>query len=255
MVTAFLTQFPADAFEVHARSFLADRQRLQAVLDEVAARPGIVLHAVVSPEHKRLIEQRCSAAGGACRDLTGDFVEFLSSVSGVTPAADPGKLHNVDRAYHRRVEAIEFAMQHDDGLGLDTLREADLVLVGVSRTSKTPTTIYLAQMGYRAANYAMAYPIEPPRELLAMPRNKVVGLYIDSDHLVEIRANRQQQWRMGQGSYSDPEHVKREIGWSRQMFARQGWRTLNVTGRAIEETAARIVDVLGLARPASEGQG
>jgi regulator of PEP synthase PpsR (kinase-PPPase family) len=251
MITAFLTQFPPGAFEIHERTFLTGRESIERALAEIVASPGIVFHALVSPEHKRSVVAGCTNASAPHCDLTGRFVEFLARESGFKPIADPRRLHHVDEAYHRRIEAIEFAMQHDDGLGLDTLHQGDLVLVGVSRTSKTPTTIYLAQMGYRAGNYALAMGVEPPKELLALPRQMVVGLHIDPDELVAIRGVRQREWNMGQTRYNDPEQVRREVQWSRQLYARQGWKTLDVTNRAIEETAARILDVVGLARPPS----
>jgi len=135
-----------------------------------------------------------------------------------------------------------------DALCLDTITEADIVLVGVSRTSKTPTSIYLSQLGYRSANVSLARSVEPPAELLAMPAGKVVGLVIDPHRLVEIRRRRQAEWAMGHTNYDDADAVREEITWSRRLFARQGWPIIDVTNNAVEETAARIVDLLRLPR-------
>jgi regulator of PEP synthase PpsR (kinase-PPPase family) len=204
------------------------------------------MHAVVSPKHKQQVETFCRTHRLACCDMTGAFVDFLASASGTQPRQDVGALHEVSDEYHRRIEAIEFTMQHDDGLGVTRLQEADVVLVGVSRTSKTPTCIYLAQQGYKAANVAIAIEVPLPEELLSMKEKKIVGLLIDPVRLVEVRQTRQRDWHMAGTSYTNYEHVESEVTWSRHLFNRQGWPTLDVTKTAVEETAARVIHVLNL---------
>ena len=248
MLTAFLTQFPPHAFEVRTKTFLQDQTRLSAALDEVQHKPGIVFHALVSADSKGLVVKRCREMGSPCCDLTGEFVSFLARETGLKPCEDHRLLHHVDEVYQRRIRAIEYTLEHDDGLGADTLHEADLVLVGVSRTSKTPTSIYLAQQGYKVANISLAMGSDPPRQLFELPPKKVVGLIIDPSHLVEIRSRRLSEWRMASTSYNDLDEVRREIAWSRQMFTDHNWPILNVTDQAIEETAAKILNVLGLVR-------
>ncbi len=248
MLTAFLTQFPRDAFEFHPHHFLQTEQKLERAMDEVARLGGIVFHAVVHQHFKEMIERRCREIGVPFCDLTGRFVEFLAAASGIEPRPDIGRLHHVHAAsYSQRIKAIEFTLEHDDGLGLDTIHEADIVLAGISRTSKTPTSIYLAQQGFRVANVSLAITVPPPRQLLAL-KDRVVGLLINPAQLVEIRTNRNASWRMGNTTYNDPEYVNREILWSRRLFREQGWPTLNVTDQAIEETAVRVIDLLGLKR-------
>src|SRR4029079_18478818 len=117
--------------------------------------------------------------------------------------ASPQRLHEMDETYHSRVRALEFALQHDDGLGLDSIAEADMVLTGISRTGKTPTAIYLAQQGYRAANVSLALEVEPPRQLLELDPAKVVALTIEPDRLLQIRTGRQMEWKMSGTSYND----------------------------------------------------
>jgi regulator of PEP synthase PpsR (kinase-PPPase family) len=152
----------------------------------------------------------------------------------------------MDDAYRRRIGAMEFTLGHDDGLGLDTLHEADVVLVGVSRTSKTPTSILLAQQGYQAANISLAMGVEPPSQLALIPPTKVVGLVIDPSQLAMIRNRRQAAWGMAPTPYGDPANVAREVAWSRTLFQRLGWPILDVTDQAVEETAARVIEMLGL---------
>ena len=244
MLNAFLTQFPAGIFEVVYKPFLRTVAQVEAALAACDAATGIVLHAVVSAESKRAIERQCGRREIPSRDLTGGFVEFLCEASGAEACQDVGKLHEVDDAYKRRVKALEFTLEHDDGLGLDTIGQADLILTGVSRTSKTPTSIYLSQQhGLKVANVALAMAVAPPTELLAAPKEKVVGLLIDPAQLARIRTRRNAEWKMGGTSYNDEQQVAEEVRWSRRLFNRQGWATIDVTNRAIEETAARIVAV------------
>jgi regulator of PEP synthase PpsR (kinase-PPPase family) len=165
-------------------------------------------------------------------------------------------LHRMDEGYRRRIGALEYTIAHDDGLGLSTLADADVVLAGVSRTGKTPTSIYLAQQGYRVANVALAIESPPPPELLALRGRKVVGLVISPEQLVMIRTRREANWGMDRTGYGESDHVARELAWARQLFARQGWPVLDVTDQAIEETAAKVVEALGLtATPAGGGDG
>jgi [pyruvate, water dikinase]-phosphate phosphotransferase / [pyruvate, water dikinase] kinase len=246
MLAAFRTQFPAGTFVTRVRSFLDTPQKVDAVFGEIAAAPGAVMHALVDAGAKALVARRCDEAALAHCDLTGGFVRFLSEASGVTPAPDRRRLHDVDEAYQRRVKAVEFALEHDDGLGLETLRDADVVLVGVSRTSKTPTCMYLAQQGHKAGNVSLAMGVEPPAQLLALPASKVAALVIDPSQLAQIRSRRQAGWHMPDTTYNEADSVEAEVQWSRRLFARQVWATFDVTNQAIEETAARVAERLKL---------
>jgi [pyruvate, water dikinase]-phosphate phosphotransferase / [pyruvate, water dikinase] kinase len=249
MLTALLTQFPQDALSVRARTFVDTPRKVDGVFREAAATPGMIFHAVVSPEVKRAIVSNGKRLGLPVCDLTGDFVQFLAAHSGLEPTHDAQRLHHMDDAYDRRIKAIEFALDHDDAQGLESLHEAEIVLAGVSRTSKTPTTVYLAQQGFKVGNVALAMEVEPPRELLTLDARKVIGLTIQPHELADIRARRGEQWRLGKSVYNEFDHVEREIRWSRDLFRRQGWQVLDVTHQAIEETAARVVSLLGLTPP------
>lgn len=246
ILAALLTQFPPNSFQTRFWTFLRSPEQLQKALDGVAEQGGIIMHAVVGAEAKEQIAEFCRKRRVHSKDLTGLFVEFLAEASGLEPSADWRDLHRHDEAYDRRIQAIEFTLEHDDGLGLDSLEGADVVLTGVSRTSKTPTSIYLSQLGHKVANVSLAMGIDPPKELLAMPPKKVIGLMIDPHRLVEIRRRRQAEWNMPSTSYDDDDRVKQEITWSRRLFGKQGWRVIDVTSNSVEETAARILDLLGL---------
>jgi hypothetical protein len=248
MMTTYLTQFPDGTFAAQIKPFINERRRFEKAFDAISARPGIVLHAVVSPALKKEISARCEELETACCDLTGSTMEFLANAAQVQPLRDHRRLHRVDDAYCGRINAMSFTLEHDDGLGQDGLGEADIVLAGVSRTGKTPTSVYLAMLGFRVANISLAAQVEPSRQLLELALGKTVGLIIDPRQLAEIRTRRQMGWRMTQTNYNDPRGVQEEVEWSRRLFAKLRCPVLDVTDQAIEETAARVLDLLGLSQ-------
>ncbi|MEX0886131.1 MAG: pyruvate, water dikinase regulatory protein [Phycisphaeraceae bacterium] len=260
MLHALVTQFPPDALVIRVHAFASTGPKLEDAMQRVAAEPGVVFHALVGDAGKRKVERACAKLGLPCADLTGPFAHLIAGASGLKLRPDVGRLHQVDEQYRRRITAMDFTLEHDDGLGLRTLHEADVVLTGVSRTSKTPTSIVLAQDGLKVANVSLAQEVAPPAELVEMVRQRVVGLYIDPTVLTQIRARR---WRAAGGergaaggwrsSYADAETVEREVEWSRHLFRSHGWRTLDVTDQAIEETAGRVREVLAEAE-AGEGE-
>jgi regulator of PEP synthase PpsR (kinase-PPPase family) len=248
-LTALLTQFPPGSVALQFHTFVRTRAGLDEVLDAIKAMPGAVCHAVVAEPLKRRIAAFCRASELPPFDLTGGLTKFLARVIDTAPRNDVAALHRIDEGYKRRIGALEYTLSHDDGLGLATLADAEIVLVGVSRTGKTPTSIYLAQQGYRVANVSLAIEVAPPAELLALPPGRVVGLLIDPQQLALIRGRRAAAWRMERTDpYGDPSHVAREIAWARQLFVARGWPALDVTDHAIEETAARVLEVLGLSQ-------
>jgi [pyruvate, water dikinase]-phosphate phosphotransferase / [pyruvate, water dikinase] kinase len=249
MLAAFLTQFPPDSISLRFRSFVRTEGDLVAALEDVRRDPGAVCHAMVSANLKKRIGDFCRTLKLPCHDLTGEALAFLARATGVDPLPNTDSLHRLDRTYSRRIGALEFTLGHDDGLGLDTLREADIVLAGVSRTSKTPTSILLAQQGYRVANVSLALEVGPPQALLALTKRSVVGLTISPQQLTMIRRRREAEWGMHDTRYGDPDHVIREVAWARRLFNEHSWPVLDVTDQAVEETAARVLQVLGLTGP------
>lgn len=244
MLTAFLTQFPAGAFVVQRVHFLRTPAQVASALATVDAAESIVFHAFVSPVSKGVVAADCARRGIPACDLTGPFVRFLSDASGLLPSDNVRALHEMDVQYERRVQALEFTLEHDDGMRLESIHEADVVLAGVSRTSKTPTSIYLAQQGHRVANVSLAMAVEPPEQLLRLKADKVVGLIIDPNQLARIRKQRNIEWKMSDTSYNDLDRVEEEVRWSRKLFLKHGWPILDVSTLAIEESAARILTLL-----------
>ena len=251
MMTAFATQFPPNTFTTVSKSFLQAKEQLKSALSDVRKSPGIVLHAFISPELKRETREFCAKEQLPCRDLTGEFVQFLSAYTPAKPVHNPLRLHEMDDHYFQRIKGLDFAIEHDDGLGLDTLYQADIVLTGISRAGKTPTTIHLGQQGVLAANVVLVKGIDPPRELLQIPASKVVGLTIDPDRLAEIRYRRQADLGTTLDAYCDRDEVKDEVRWSQTVIRRHGWHLLDVTNQAIEEVAARALEIVRAAGHAS----
>ena len=248
-LTAVLTQFPPRSISLRFENFVRSEDRVEKLLAEAIQQKAAVCHAIVSDELKHRIKSKCRAARLNCFDLTGGLVQFLEKSACVAPTHNVNVLHCLDEAYHQRIGAMEFTLDHDDGLGLESIHEADVVLVGVSRTSKTPTSILLAQQGYRAANVSLARGVAPPTQIFAIPARKVVGLTIDPDQLAVIRAHRQVAWGMTQTDYGSPRSVNEEVKWCRSLFRERGWPVLDVTDQAVEETAAKVIGLVGPLSP------
>ncbi len=172
-------------------------------------------------------------------DLMSDAVGAIAKVSKEHPNFRPGEVHATDENYFRRIAALEFTIAHDDGLRPQDLPEADIVIIGVSRTSKTPTSIYLGQEGYRVANIPLVLGVNPPRELFAIDRTRIFGLMTTEDVLCDIRRNR--MGRAGAAHYADREAIRRELKSARDLMKRLDCKVINTKNRAIEETAQKII--------------
>ena len=241
VLQSVFTQFPAGTFTLETINFVDSEERLAVCLQRLAQHAtGLIVHATVFERFKRRIETCCRRRQLPVYDLTGPIVAFLVSASGRRPQVSLRRLHELSPDYFNRVAAIEFAIEHDDGAGLKTLAQADVVLTGVSRATKTPTCMGLAMHGLRAANVPLVPNVEPPRELLALDPTRIICLTVDVKLLAEFRAARVQQQLGFDGGYTDLEAIRRELTWAHQLSERHRWRLLDVTGRAVEETAARV---------------
>lgn len=239
---AALAQYDDVAVVRHFWPMVRSRSHLQRIMAEVAESPGLILFTLVNPEIRSDLEQRCAALGLRAVAALDTVNDALSTLLGQTAHARPGRQHMLDDAYFARVEAIHFTMAHDDGIAPEGWEAADIVLAGVSRSSKTPTSIYLANRGYKTANVPIVPESPPPPALFALKSPLVVGLTTSPDRLVAVRRNRLSA--MGEDratAYADEQAVKAEIGYARRMFADNGWPVIDVTRRSIEETAAAII--------------
>jgi len=241
---AALAQFDNAEIIRHFWPMVRSQQHLDRIMAEIAANPGLVLFTLVNTETRARLEARCAALGLPSVPALDTVTDALQGLLGQRAKARPGRQHAMDEAYFRRVEAIQFTIAHDDGVNWENWEEAQIVLAGVSRSSKTPTSIYLANRGYKTANIPIVIESPPPPALFGLRRPLVVGLTTATERLVQVRRNR--LLSIGQApetSYVDAEHVAREVQYARRMFADNGWPVIDVSRRSIEETAAAVINL------------
>ncbi|MFL6862688.1 MAG: pyruvate, water dikinase regulatory protein [Allosphingosinicella sp.] len=226
----------------HLWPMVRSEGHLDRVLDDVERRPGLVLYTLVNSTIRRELERKTRRRGIHAVSVLDPVVAALSAVLGQEAKGRPGRQHALDAAYFHRVDAIQFTIAHDDGIGADNWEEADIVLAGVSRTSKTPTAIYLANRGYKVANIPLVPEAPPPPSLFSLAHPLVVGLTTNPERLVQIRRNRLLALNQPpETDYVDLEAVNAELAFARRLFADNGWPVIDVTRRSIEETAFAIV--------------
>ncbi len=239
---AALAQYDDVETRRHFWPMVRNEAHLERILNEIAQNPGLVLFTLVNPAIRSMLEARCRAMGLPAVAPLDAVNNALSGLLGQEAKARPGRQHTLDAAYFARVDAIQFTIAHDDGIASEDWEEADIVLAGVSRSSKTPTSIYLANRGYKTANIPVVVESPPPPELFALKRPLVVGLTTSADRLVQIRRNRLLSLNQKtETAYVEQDAVAREVAYARRMFADNGWPVIDVTRRSIEETAAAII--------------
>ena len=233
----------------HIYALVRSRRQLERVLQEIADSPGVVLHTIVDPELRAALEQGCREADMTCIAALDPLISALGRQLGAPLSTRVGAQHALDAGYFERIDALNFAMAHDDGQGFSDLEGADVVLVGVSRTSKTPTSIYLAHRGVRSANVPLVPGSEPPPQVFNLRNPLIVGLTLSPDRLIQIRRNRLLSLREERESaYIEEDAVREEIVRARRLFERQGWPVIDVTRRSIEETAAQVINLISAKR-------
>jgi len=252
---AGVSQFEGVVPVEHVWSFVRTRAQIDKVLSFIEALPGLVIFTLVSADLRQALQEGCDRLGTPCVPVLDGVVSALSRLLGAEMRPQIGRQHAMDAGYFSRIEAMNFMLRHDDGQATAELDEADVVLVGVSRASKTPTSIYLANRGVKVANVPVIPDCPLPPELERLSRPLVIGLTINPEFLVQIRMNRLKQLgsdaetlpkslaRFG-GDYAELERVQAEVVYARRLFARHGWPVIDVTRRSVEETAAAIFQLL-----------
>jgi len=242
---AALAQFDTANVVRHFWPMVRSQQHLERIAAEIAAHPGLVLFTMVSHDIRAALEERCRAMGLPAVPAIDAVTAALEGLLGQSAKARPGRQHMMDAAYFARVEAIHYTMAHDDGIAPEHWEAADIVLVGVSRTSKTPTAIYLANRGHGVANVPVVVESPPPPALYGLRKPLVVGLTTSPERLIAVRRNRLLSLNQpADTAYVDAERVARELQFARRLFADNGWPVIDVSRRSIEETAAAILALL-----------
>jgi len=246
MAKAVIARFDGVIPIEHIYALVRSPRQMERVLEEVAGAPGVVLHTLVDRELREQLEEGCRRLQTPQIGALDPLVGALSGYLGTNISTRVGAQHALDHGYFNRIGALDFAIAHDDGQGtLDQLEHADVVLCGVSRTSKTPTCIYLANRGIRAANVPLVPGQEDGERLTQLKHPLVVGLTVAPDRLVQIRRNRLEGLNAARASdYVDHDAVRDETVKARRAFERRGWPTIDVTRRSVEETAAAIINLL-----------
>jgi regulator of PEP synthase PpsR (kinase-PPPase family) len=223
--------------------------QVEKVISGIEANPGFVLYTLVDAKVRTKLQDACRRIQVPCISVLQPIMAAFGGFLNIEQQARPGRQHLLDNEYFARISAMDFAMSHDDGQGTWNLEEADVVLVGVSRTSKTPTCIYLANRGIKAANIPIILGMEVPDELFSLTHPLVVGLVKETGSLVQVRRNRLRMLNEGDSSeYADPDAVAEEVKFANRIIAGPGWPVIDVTRRSIEETAASIMQMLTEAR-------
>jgi regulator of PEP synthase PpsR (kinase-PPPase family) len=242
---ACLVQFPDLKPVEHMWSLVRTRVHLERVLAGIAADPGPVLFTMVDDDMRDVLRDGCRKLSVPIIPILDPVIGALGNYLGMPSMSVPGKQHALDAEYFKRIDAMTFALIHDDGQSPWSLEDADVVLVGVSRTSKTPTCMYLANRGFKAGNIPIVPGVALPPELFALKRPLVVGLTTDPARLVQVRSQRLRSLQQDEDAdYADIDLIKAEVVAARRLFNDQGWPAIDVTRRSIEETAAAILQLL-----------
>lgn len=228
----------------HMYPMVRSRRQLERALQEIASAPGIVLYTIVSAELAEELERRCRELSVPCMHVLQPLMKVFESYLGAPQTPIVAGQHVLDADYFKRIDALNFTMAHDDGRLPEDLNEADIILLGISRTSKTPTSIYLAQRGFKTTNLPLVPAIPVPDRLTQPHRAFVVGLIASADRIAEIRRNRVRfLGDRNLDTYTDKAEISQEIAYSRRLCARHGWPVIDVTRRSVEETAATIIQL------------
>jgi len=243
---AALAQFPGALVDIVVRPNVRTVKRAREVILEASEAGGFVVHTIVTDAVREAIINAGRKDNVETIDLMGPLIARLTETLAASPSEKPGVFAQLNKSYFRRIETMEFAFRHDDGQRIEDLRKAELVLLGVSRTFKTPLSIYLAFKGWFVANIPIVMNKEPPVLLAKLPPNRVFCLDTNARELAELRRARQDHLKGAAGPYADPEYIRIELMQARKFFGQHpGWAIINVTKKPIEEIAAEILSVRG----------
>jgi regulator of PEP synthase PpsR (kinase-PPPase family) len=244
VLRAALAQFEADDVTIERRPQTQTIDDVCQVVDEAQQTGALLVHTLASVDLRREIYLRATERRVQSVDLLGNVLSDLSAFLGATPGGVPGGVHRLDEDYYRRMDALTFVVKHDDGLGLEDLGRADIILVGVSRTSKTPLSIYLAVRGYFVANVPILYNVEPAAQLFKVNQRKVVALRMDPARLRLIREQRLQSFRGdAREAYTNAQMIQQEVAYSEEIFKRASWPVVDTSLKSLEETAVEVVSL------------
>jgi [pyruvate, water dikinase]-phosphate phosphotransferase / [pyruvate, water dikinase] kinase len=246
---ATLTQFPESQVMFTRYKNIRTTAQIEAILNEAALHHDLVTHTIVQTKLRQKVIELCESLGIRHLDLIGNAIKEFSEYFNMQPEAEPGLLHAVNQDYFDKVSAMEFTLEHDDGKNIHAIDDADIILLGVSRTSKTPLSVYLSQHGLRVINIPIINQTPLPEKLYEIDQRKIFALTIDPEALIEIR--RKRLIRLGAkehlGDYASEDKIVEEIDWAMNIFKKnKRWPIFNVTNKALEETASDILKLINM---------
>jgi regulator of PEP synthase PpsR (kinase-PPPase family) len=245
VVQSVLIQFPNNQVPVIIVPDVLNQVKMDEVIAKALATSGVIVHTMVDPEARKMLIESCNKSAVSHFDLVGDLSDYLSKLLNTSPISKPGLYRLSHIEYFRRVEAIDFTLKVDDGQNPEKITQADIVLTGVSRTGKTPLSIYLAMFGWKVANVPLVPDIAPPVELFKTDPGRVFGLNISPVYLIAQRANRVRSLHLNEDSdYINQRKVREELDYSRRLFERGGFTEIQVTNKPIESSANEILTIL-----------
>jgi [pyruvate, water dikinase]-phosphate phosphotransferase / [pyruvate, water dikinase] kinase len=250
MTKAAMVQFSQRSISLTRYKNVRNESQIEAICEDAATNKALLIYTIVSPQLRQYLVNQSRERQIPCVDLLGPLLVGLGSYFGYEPKAIAGLLHDVNEQYFHRIDAMEYTIAHDDGRDLTGLDKADVVILGISRTSKTPLSMYLSHQGWKVANIPLIKGFEVPKEVYDIDQRRVIGLTIDATDLATIRRARLE--RLGQdkgGEYADPDKVNEEIEYANDLFRKnRRWPVFNVTGKALEETASEIIKLMASRR-------
>ena len=241
---AILTQFPHNNFRIFSLSFVDSEDRILTAFDTIKS--GIICYAVVDEILQEILSKEAKNRGFPCWDMTTPTVQFLEKTTGIRASNKVQAIHSIDASYMGRMAAIEFTLQHDDNRRIDQLKYADIILVGVSRVSKSPNALFLAYRGFKVANVSIVPSEAIPKSLNNHRRRNIVALTIQPKRLAEIRERRFSRWDINDFDYTDIPSIIHEVRDAEEIYRRRKWPVIDTTDLAVEETSSLILDTLKL---------
>ncbi len=245
LVRTVLAQFADVRVPVKIIARVNHRQQVEQAVEQAAAANGVIVHTMVNPELRQMLTELAERKQVTAIDVAGPLLEHLSQLLQQAPVGQPGLYRQLHETYFKRIEAIEFTRELDDGVNRQRWAEAEIVLVGVSRVGKTPLSLYLSMLGWKVVNVPLVMGLPPPAELFELDRRRVIGLNVDPGQLLIHRQHRQRQLGAGgRSAYTDPVTLYEEVEAAHRLFRRGGFRELDITDKPIETIADEIITII-----------
>ena len=245
IVQTLIIQYPENSLNVKLIPDVVTEKKVLDVIKKVLDAKGILTHTMVNSDLRTFLIEECKKQNVKQADLMGGLADIIENDFGLESVNTPGLYHKINAQYYKRIEAIEYTLNHDDGLNAQNLHKADIVVTGVSRCGKTPLSVYMAMFGWKVANVPLIEGIDPPKELFEIDKNRVFGLNISLSHLV---VQRQKRWKnfgnLTNNNYVDSKIVGKELQYANFLFKRGGFTKINISNKAIESTANEILGLL-----------